>query len=232
VHVVSETMAAPTTSPLVRVVDTAEWMRHDAPPSELLSAAERQRAQRFRREADCRDFIAAHLLARQVVAELVGVDVTAVSLTQSCAVCGVAGHGAPQVIVPDHRPVFTSWSHTAGRVGAIASFGRVGLDLERVDDGADVRATAGVALSAGEVALVDVAASPGVAFLHWWTRKEALVKVGAIELDDFATTDLSAHPDRWEAWTLSSWHDPGLDAVVATATATQTPTPTPGSGSG
>jgi len=226
VQIVSETMAAPTTTRLVRVIATAEWMQRDPPSPDLLSAAERQRAQRFRREEDCRDFVAAHLLARQVVAELVGVELTAVSLRQSCTVCGVAGHGAPQVIVPDHRPVFISWSHTAGLVGAIASFRPVGLDLERVDDGADVRTTAGVALSAGESALVDAAPAPAVAFLHWWTRKEALVKVGALTLDDFATTDLSAHPDRWEAWTLSSWYDASLDAVVATAAATATPTGT------
>jgi 4'-phosphopantetheinyl transferase len=217
-------MAAPTSSQLVRVLATAEWLHSGAPPSDLLSTAERQRAHRFRREEDGRDFIAAHLLTRQVVAELVGVDVTAVSLTQSCALCGVIGHGTPRVTVPDHRPVFASWSHTAGRVGAIAAFGPVGLDLERVDAGQDVRATFGVALSAGEAALVDAAAAPGVAFLHWWTRKEALVKVGAIELDDFATTDLSAHPDRWGEWTLSSWYDATVDAVAATATATATPT--------
>ena len=164
------------------------------------------------------------------MAELLGVDVAAVGLTQACAVCGGVDHGAPQVTVPGHGPVFTSWSHTAGRVGAIGSFGPVGLDLERVDDGRDirgvrdVRATAEVALSAAEAALVDAAASPRVAFLHWWTRKEALVKVGAIELDDFAATDLSAQPDRWGEWTLSSWYDAALDAVAATAAATPTPT--------
>ena len=211
------TTAAPSLTQLVRVLATAEWLRSGAPPPDLLSPAERQRAQGFRREEDRRDFIAAHLLTRQVVAELVGVDVTAVSLTQSCAVCGVVGHGAPLITVPDQRPVFASWSHTAGRVGAIAASRPVGLDLERVD-GADVRATFGVALSAAEAALVDASPEPGVAFRHWWTRKEALVKVGAIELDDFATTDLSAHPDRWGEWTLSSWHDATVDAVAATAT--------------
>jgi 4'-phosphopantetheinyl transferase len=215
-------MAAPTSSQLVRVVGTAEWTRSRAPSSELLGSAERQRAQRFRREEDRRDFVAAHLLVREVVAELVGVALSAVSVTQSCPVCGLAGHGAPWVTVPGHRPVFASWAHTAGRVGAIAAFEPVGLDLERVDVGCGVGATAGLALSAGEAALVDAAASPGVAFLHWWTRKEALVKVGAIELDDFATTDLSAHPDRWGEWALSSWHDAALDAVAATATAART----------
>jgi 4'-phosphopantetheinyl transferase len=217
VQIVSEAMAAPTSPPLVRVVATAEWMRRGAPSPDLLSSLEHQRAQRFRREVDRRDFIAAHLLARQVVAELLGVELTAVSVRQSCAVCGVVGHGAPQVTVPNHRPVFTSWSHTAGRAGAIAAFHPVGLDLERADAGLDARVADGVALSAGEAALVEAAASPGVAFLHWWTRKEALVKVGAIELDDFATTDLSAHPARWGTWTLSSWYDATLEAVAGTA---------------
>jgi 4'-phosphopantetheinyl transferase len=219
VPIVWAPMDAPTSSRLVRVLATTEWLDGDAPPSDLLTTAERRRAQRFRREEDRRDFIAAHLLIRQVVAELVGVDVVAVSLRQSCPVCGVAGHGVPRVAVPDHRPVFASWSHTAGRVGAIAAFGPVGLDLERVDDGQDLGGAYGVALSAGEAAVVDAAPSPAVAFRHWWTRKEALVKVGAIELDDFATTDLSGHPDRWGQWTLSSWYDASLDAVAATATA-------------
>ena len=70
-----DTMAAPTSSQLVRVLASAEWMRART-ASDLLSTAERQRAQRFRREEDRLDFIAAHLLARQVVAELLGVDVS------------------------------------------------------------------------------------------------------------------------------------------------------------
>jgi 4'-phosphopantetheinyl transferase len=215
-------MAAPTSSPLVRVLGTAEWMRSGPPSSDLLTSAESRRAQRFRREEDRLDFVAAHLLVREVVAELVGVDPSAVSVTQSCPVCGLVGHGAPRIAVPGHRGVFASWAHTAGRVGAIAAFEPAGLDLERVDGSCEVRATAALALSDGEAALVDAATSPGVAFLHWWTRKEALVKVGAIELDDFATTDLSPHPDRWGDWALSSWYDATLDAVAATATAIST----------
>jgi 4'-phosphopantetheinyl transferase len=215
-------MGAPTSSQLLRVVTTTGWTHGDVLSDDLLSATERQRAQRLRHERDRRDFIAAHLLARVLVGELVGVDVRAVQLTQSCAVCGIDGHGAPRVTVLDHPPVFTSWSHTAGRVGAIAAFGPVGFDLERVDGGPDVRETAEFALSAGEAALVRAAPEPAIAFLHFWTRKEALVKVGAMDLDDFAATDLSADPDRWGEWTLSSWYDAALDSVAATASRTGT----------
>jgi len=210
-------MTAPTALRVQRVLTTAEWMRRSATSAELLSEPERVRAQRFRREDDRLDFIAAHLLARKVVAELLGVASGEVQLTQSCPGCGADDHGRPHVSVPGRPGVFTSWSHSAGRIGAVAALVPVGFDLERVTSGRSVTEVGAHVLSPGESAQVRDAADPRVAFLHWWTRKEALVKVGVIELDDFGGTDLSGHPDRWGGWALSSWHDRGNDVVAAVA---------------
>jgi phosphopantetheinyl transferase len=102
-------------------------------------------------------------------------------------------------------------------VGALAP---VGFDLERVTSGRSVTEVEVHVLSPGESAQVRDAADPRVVFLHWWTRKEALVKVGAIDLDDFGTTDLSGDLQRWGSWALSSWHDRGNDVVAAVATTT------------
>jgi 4'-phosphopantetheinyl transferase len=201
-----------------RVLTTAEWLRRSSASADLLSEPERVRAQRFRREKDRLDFIAAHLLAREVVAELLGVASGEVRLAQSCPDCGADDHGPPHVSVLGRQAVFTSWSHSAGRIGAVAALAPVGFDLERVTSGRSVAEAEAHVLSPGESAQVRDSADPRVAFLHWWTRKEALVKVGAIELDDFGDTDLSGHPQRWGSWALSSWHDSGNDVVAAIAT--------------
>lgn len=211
-------MTAPTTPRVQRVVTTTEWMRRTASSADLLTKPERLRAQRFRREPDRLDFIAAHLLAREVVAELLGVASGEVVLTQSCPGCGADDHGQPHVSVPGRPRAFTSWSHSAGRVGAVAALAPAGLDLERVTSGQSITEAGAHVLAPGESAQVRRAADPRVAFLHYWTRKEALVKVGAIELDDFGATDLSERPDRWGSWTLSSWHDSRNDVVAAVAT--------------
>ena len=210
-------MTAPTTPRVQRVLTTAEWMRRSTASADLLTEPERLRAQRFRREDDRLDFIAAHLLAREVVAELLGVASAEVRLAQSCPDCGADDHGPPRVSVPGHAGVFTSWSHSAGRIGAVAALAPVGFDLERVTSSQGITDTGEHVLSPGELAQVRDAADPRVAFLHWWTRKEALVKVGAIELDDFGGTDLSGHPQRWGSWALSSWHDRENDVVAAVA---------------
>ena len=210
-------MTAPTAPRVRRVLTTAEWMRRSASSADLLSEPERLRAQRFRREDDRLDFIAAHLLAREVVAELLGVASGEVRLAQSCPDCGADDHGPPHVSVPGRPGAFTSWSHSAGRIGAVAALAPVGFDLERVTSDRSVTEAGLHVLSPGESAQVREAADPRVAFLHWWTRKEALVKVGAIELDDFVDTDLSGHPQRWGSWALSSWHDRRNDVVAAVA---------------
>lgn len=217
-------MATSSPAQVLQLLTTDEWMRVSTSSVDLLGEPERARAQRFRRDTDRRDYIAAHLLAREVVAGLLGVAAADVQLTQFCPRCGVDGHGPPRVTAPGSPPVFTSWSHSSGRIGAVAAYGPVGFDLERADGSDDLMATmAGQVLSPGEEADVHDAAEPRIAFLHWWTRKEALVKVGAIELDDFGVTDLSAHPERWGEWSTTSWHDDARGVVAATATAAPTP---------
>jgi 4'-phosphopantetheinyl transferase len=217
-------MATPSPSQVLQLLTTDEWMRRGTASVDLLGEPERARARRFRRETDRRDYIAAHLLAREVVAGLLGVAAADVRLTQFCPRCRVDGHGPPRVTVPGSPPVFTSWSHSSGRIGAVAAYGPVGFDLERAEGSADLTATiAGQVLSAGEQAQVRDAAEPRIALLHWWTRKEALVKVGAVELDDFGVVDLSVHAGRWGSWRTTSWHDDARGVVAATATAAPTP---------
>ena len=96
----------------------------------LLTATELDRADRFRRIEDRERYRSAHVLARLVVAELNGLAVDEVVITQTCRWCGGA-HGRPAVEHP--ADVFVSWSHAGERVLAAATrLGPVGVDVESV----------------------------------------------------------------------------------------------------
>jgi 4'-phosphopantetheinyl transferase len=182
--------------------------------SQLLTATERRRAGALRFPRDRTDFAAAHALVRLCAAEMSGASPTQLTLVQRCDECG-GGHGRPALA--EDTGLQVSLSHTAGYVAAMAGAGPVGVDVERGDDSRIDPDLMRSALSPSEVAAVD-AATPWRVFLRQWVRKEALVKVGRMRLEDMAGVDLSALPaearDRlpktahWEAWHVLDWSDP------------------------
>jgi 4'-phosphopantetheinyl transferase len=153
----------------------------------LLTAVERERAARFVRESDRRDFVAAHILARRCAARVVGVPEDRLTLLQVCEQHG-PGHGRPYLA--EIPRLGLSLSHSRGYVCAAAGPGRIGVDAERVPAGPLDEALAAQALSASERALV----RDNEALIRLWVRKEALVKRGELTLDGLRTTDLSALP--------------------------------------
>ena len=96
------------------------------PPSSVLTAAEQSRAAALRDPRDREAFLAAHLLARRCVTDLTR-DPN-ITIAQECPECGGHDHGKPSVA--GHPEVSVSWSHTRGHVGAAASYGLVGIDVE------------------------------------------------------------------------------------------------------
>lgn len=197
-----------------------------------LTEAEERRAAALRRPQDRLDHRAAHLLVRDCVQQLTGVDATSVILRQRCAECGEEGHGAPTVELAGRRTlrrVHVSLSHGGGVVAAAAAFVPVGVDVERLDRYAGRT----VGLSAAESAWVDGEADPGHAFLRLWTRKEALVKVGALGLGEaarHAVLDEDGPAHRWEdsssqEWRLREWNAlPGAVGCWAVAGRVGSPT--------
>jgi 4'-phosphopantetheinyl transferase len=164
-------------------------------PPGLLSAAELARRDRLRHLADRAAYAAAHLLAREVAAELLGVTADRVDLRQRCPGCGAIGHGRPEVLgVPE---VFVSLAHTRRHVAAIAAPAPCGIDVEEAVPG---RLVAG-ALAERERRWVARQREPGRAFARLWTRKEALVKAGVGSLADAAALDvLDDDGRRWGGW--------------------------------
>lgn len=194
---------------LVRVEPSEAVLARHPHPAPVLAAYERARAAGFARGADADDYIAAHLLAREVVGELIGAVAGTVALEQVCGCCGGNGHGRPAV---RGSGVAVSWSHTRGVVAAAAARARaVGVDVERPRGQAPDAAVLEAAVTPGEAREVLAASDPEAAFLVLWTRKEALVKAGALTLDDVAQRTAIAAPGN----SLTSWFDEATGAWVA-----------------
>lgn len=167
------------------VAATAEVLARWPDPWSAVSAVERDRAQAFHGADDARDFLAAHLLARECVAALTGA--ATVLLEQRCPECG-GPHGKPYV--PAHTGVHVSWSHSHGHVGAVAARTPVGIDVEARTRAHDVERLVRRTATAEEAAAVLGDHDPDGAYLRMWVAKEALVKVGAITVATFGRTDV------------------------------------------
>ncbi|GHH61937.1 hypothetical protein GCM10017673_00120 [Streptosporangium violaceochromogenes] len=155
--------------------------------ADLLTGVERERAARFHREGDRRDFVAAHLLVRRCAALLTGIAEDRLTLSQHCERCG-PGHGRPYLVEVPHLGV--SLSHSRGYVCAAAGPGRVGVDTEHVPSGPLEEALASQVLAPAERPLV----AGNEALIRTWVRKEALIKRGELTLDGLRATDLSVLP--------------------------------------
>ena len=150
-----------------------------------LTAAERDRAAAFRRQADRDSYVAAHLLARECAARLAGLgDPAAVTLVQRCPTCGGRDHGRPAV--RDRAGLHVSLSHSRGLVAAAAGWAPVGVDVELTRGRPFDDSLLAHALAPAEQAQVRAARDPGAAFLRHWMRKEALIKVGLTTLGTMA----------------------------------------------
>ena len=206
-----DAVVATTTSVLAR------WRRAPGLIREAVTEIELGRAAAFRRSADIDDFLAAHLLARDVGAGVLQVPAHTVQLAAACPECGSDRHGAPSIV---GRPrVSLSLSHASGVVAAAAGPGPLGIDVEASARRLDVTGLADTVLAPAERMLLAAAADPERAFLSLWVRKEALVKAGAADLGSLTTVDLSDAGEgaRWRSWTLSGWAGdlPRVPGVVA-----------------
>jgi phosphopantetheinyl transferase len=167
-----------------------------------LDEATDARAARMLRYEDTARIVVAHVLARRVVADLLGVAPSAVDLRHRCPHCGSGDHGRPFVLTPDGRPApEVSLAHAGAlAVVAVAAAGRrIGVDVEPFtsadtlagfDEVMDSRAPAphGTILHPGTWPAVRRAAAGGAgdveqALLRSWTCTEAVAKATGQGMD-------------------------------------------------
>ncbi|MBT2489632.1 4'-phosphopantetheinyl transferase superfamily protein [Streptomyces sp. ISL-96] len=159
---------------LWRVDALSQWDDAARLASDVLDAEESRRAARFRRSADRRCYVVAHVALRVLLGAHLGITPGAVRLIrEDCPSCGDA-HGRPAV---DGGGVHFSLSHSGDLVLIGTAEAPVGVDVERVAR-ADVVAEVSPSLHAVEVA--ELAAEPyagrSLAFARMWVRKESYLK--------------------------------------------------------
>lgn len=178
-----------------------------------LTETERARADRFTREQDRLDFVAAHLLVRYCAAKILDMRACVLTLEQRCDRCG-RPHGRP--FITEAPELSVSLAHTAGYVTAAAGPGKVGVDAEHATGGQADENLVSLALTPAEAGLVGM---DNRRLIRQWVRKEALVKRGELALDRLRDADLSKLPfdgrtHEWEGRHLVEWT---AGTVIATA---------------
>ncbi len=139
--------------------------------------------------------------------------------------CGSTEHGRPSIA--GALGLHVSLAHTRGAVVAGADRRPIGVDVE----GARTRdldpALLAHTLTPAEAARVRSASDPPSAFLRHWVRKECLVKLGVVTLDELSHVELDPTTEqdveggrtrsRFGSLHLLDWFDPTLDVAVAAA---------------
>jgi 4'-phosphopantetheinyl transferase len=139
----------------------------------VLSDEERERAGRFRFEADRRRAVVAHGALRLILGERLGRDPAALGFR-------AGAKGKPELLrAPGDPPLEFNVSHSGDLVLIGVAVGRrIGVDVERVRDGVSIEAIAGRFFAPEEAAAIRAApaAERAKAFSTWWTAKEAYLK--------------------------------------------------------
>ena len=163
--------------------DLDEWDWNGQEPGALLSTDERARAARFVFEKDRRRFVTGRAVLRTLLGRSLGRPAAGLSFRYGT-------QGKPMLA---DRDLWFNVSAAAGKaLYAVSPGRRVGVDIERIRDIAEMEAVAERAFSMTEKDWLRArpAARRRSAFFRCWTRKEAVVKgLGA---------GFSMPPDRFD----------------------------------
>lgn len=189
--------------------------------SQLLSAAERDKAQRFRFPEHSARYVADHARMRLLLAAYLDSDPQRLPFIEN-------RQGKPRMDWPDCRLRF-NLSHTHGMtLLAVCLDAELGVDIERLRAIEDRQEIAAFHFSPREVAALEQEpeARRDLAFLRCWTRKEAYVKARgeglSLPLDQFtvslderaALLDCQWDPQETSRWQMENVH-PGAAHVAA-----------------
>lgn len=164
-------------------------LENETPAFALLSADERHRAMQFRFERDRRRFTIARATLRVLLARYVARRANEIAFIYG-------QYGKPAIA--GGEPQF-NLSHSGDlAVIAISAHLPLGVDIEQLSRSIDSDALIGSFASSNERAAFASLPQQGreLAFFHWWTRKEAVLKaLGTGHSQPMESFDVSIAPD-------------------------------------
>lgn len=173
----------------VRLIETDRLLPRLAEFMSLLSAEERERAARFAVDHARRNFVVTRAALRMWLSQELGVSAQAITFRYDAK-------GKPFLDGGGGSVATFNVSHSGDRsLIALANSVRVGVDIERVDDGRDLCAIARACWSPPEQKILDRADPREAARLFYriWTRKEAVLKASGQGITGgLQTPDVSA----------------------------------------
>lgn len=146
----------------------------------LLDDRERERAARFRHEADRRAYVLAHALRRWVLAQWLAIDPCEIVIAHERG-------GRPQLVAPRDDHLYFSHSRSRDAVAcAVTRIAPVGIDVETMKaGGADEQMIERFVVLEGDAPRNDVAGDERAArFYFYWTALEAFWKAEGKGLAD------------------------------------------------
>lgn len=169
----------------------------------LLSAQERQRADRFVFERDRTRYTVAHGVLRCLLARYCGIHAESLEFEASAA-------GKP-VLRNGPGPHFNLTHSEDGALVGVSATRELGIDLERVRGNIEAHAISRHYFFGSEREAIAASATPDITFLRYWVAKEAVLKAQGIglgfPLDRFRVAflpgDETARIDTFDSTALS-----------------------------
>ena len=176
---------------------------------EMLSDAERKRAEKFHQAANCAEFVRAHALVRAALSRYHPVAPGAWQF-------GHSPQGKPFISGPAAAPPLQfNLSHTRGLAACVVTLdAAAGVDVEAIEPQADLLAVARQFFAPAAVQALEnlSGAEQTIRFYEHWTRLEACAKASGTGL---ATTSPAAEmAGEWRCWQQRVSPDHMLAAAV------------------
>lgn len=154
------------------------WSAEPLPAKRLhsfLDSEEVGRASNYRFESDADQHATARALLKVAVGEALGTSWRTVKIGQHCP-CGSTAHGKPVVV--NNSALHLSVTHTPSTVAVAIATAPVGIDIEeRCTTTVATALTRALSVLEEQVLETIPVDETDLALLHYWVRKEALLKV-------------------------------------------------------
>lgn len=178
----------------------------------LLSSQRREQCLKFKHEQGRRACVAAYLLLCEGLRQQYGIT--------EPPVFEYGEHGKPSIV--GHRDIHFNMSHCREAALCAVSDKPVGVDVESI--GRYKETLARYTMNDDELALIQQADRPEVAFIRLWTQKEALLKLAGTGITDSLRTVLAPAAVQHAAVVLDGFavETPAVSATVLDGSAVET----------